>query len=212
MGFEYLGLLFIVSSVLCLVGFYKYSYFTSVGYGFAVAGIGISLIMLCLMKQFRAETPHYIMFALLVIYGFCKAWFLLIRDKNLAELQALKETMAKEKKISIVTKVVAWLLVSVLYVVQASPLFFSVKNGGFASGWTIVGIIISVIGILAAIVGDLLVRRLSPLGEMLFWTGVLVSSLDALQGFGQWALALIGYLYIGFFIFNKVKRSGLSAK
>jgi phi LC3 family holin len=69
MGFEYLGLLFIVSLVLCLVGFYKYSYFMSVGYGFAVAGIGISLIMLCLMKQFRAETSHYIMFALLVILG-----------------------------------------------------------------------------------------------------------------------------------------------
>ena len=46
MGWEYLWILLIVSAVLCAVGFHKYVYFLSIGYGFAVAGIGAALMIL----------------------------------------------------------------------------------------------------------------------------------------------------------------------
>ena len=37
MGWEYLWILAVVSAVLCAVGFYKFVYFLSIGYGFAIA-------------------------------------------------------------------------------------------------------------------------------------------------------------------------------
>ena len=41
---------------------------------------------------------------------------------------------------------------------------------------------------------------------MLFWTGVVVSGIGALQGVGQWVLALIGYLGIVFVMFSGARR------
>ena len=226
MGWEYLGLLFVVCLFLCLAGFYKYVYFISVGYGFSVAGIGASLTMLCLMKQFRAETQHYLLFAVLIIYGLRLASFLMIRETNKAYRATLQEAMGKEKRIPILTKVVTWIFVSALYVVQTSPAFFAVKNGGFASSWTVAGIVICVLGVVIETIADLqksaqkkkrpdmvatkglyrIVRCPNYFGEILFWTGVLVSSLDMLKGFGQWAMALIGYICIVFIMFNGAKR------
>jgi hypothetical protein len=43
---------FVVAAVLCAIGFYKYVYFLSIGYGFAVAGIGVALLVL-----FRGQMP-----------------------------------------------------------------------------------------------------------------------------------------------------------
>ena len=51
-----------------------------------------------------------------------------------------------------------------------------------------------------------LVRCPNYLGEMVFWTGVLVSGIDALQGVGQWVMALIGYVGIVFVMFSGARR------
>ena len=40
MPWSLLGIILIVCAVLCAVGFYKFVYFLSIGYGFAVAGGG----------------------------------------------------------------------------------------------------------------------------------------------------------------------------
>ena len=49
MEWALLGILFAVCAALCAVGFYKFVYFLSIGYGFAVAGGGIAvLVMYCL--------------------------------------------------------------------------------------------------------------------------------------------------------------------
>ena len=42
MPWTLLGILLAVCAVLCAVGFYKFVYFLSIGYGFAVAGGGLS--------------------------------------------------------------------------------------------------------------------------------------------------------------------------
>lgn len=51
-----------------------------------------------------------------------------------------------------------------------------------------------------------LVRCPNYLGEMVFWTGVLVSGIGALQGIGQWIMALIGYVGIVFVMFSGARR------
>ena len=64
MGWNYLLIFFIISLVVCLVGFYKYVYFLSIGYGFAVAGIGVALAVMSLLGIFDATVAHYIFFLL----------------------------------------------------------------------------------------------------------------------------------------------------
>lgn len=50
------------------------------------------------------------------------------------------------------------------------------------------------------------VRCPNYLGEMIFWTGVLVSGVNVLEGAGQWILALIGYIGIIFVMFSGARR------
>ena len=46
MGWQQLGILFGVCAVLCAVGFYRFVYFLSIGYGFAIAGGAIAVALL----------------------------------------------------------------------------------------------------------------------------------------------------------------------
>jgi len=227
MGWNYLLIFFIISLVVCLVGFYKYVYFLSIGYGFAVAGIGVALAIMSLLGVFDATVAHYIFFILFVVYGIRLSGFLLIRElKNAAYRKTLKEATGEEKGMPIFVKVTIWLCVSVLYVAQTSPVYFRMYNGGEVSGFLWVGIIISVCGILLEAWADQqksaqkkvrpdmvateglykIVRCPNYFGESLFWTGVFVSSLDTLCTVGQWLAAIISYICIVFIMFNGAQR------
>lgn len=227
MGWNYLLIFFIISLVVCLVGFYKYVYFLSIGYGFAVAGIGVALAVMSLLGIFDATVAHYIFFLLFVIYGIRLSGFLLVRElKNAAYRKTLKEATGEEKDIPMFVKVSIWLCVSVLYVAQTSPVYFRMYNGGEVSGFLWAGIIISVCGILLEAWADQqksaqkkvrpdmvameglykIVRCPNYFGEILFWTGVFVSSLDTLCTLGQWLSAIIAYICIVYIMFNGAQR------
>ena len=208
MLWDYLSILFIISMVLSLVGFYRYEYFTTIGRGFAIAGIGVALFTLNLMRAYDATWPNYVMFALLILYGIRLAIFSLIGE---VEKQREKDRM------SVVTKVVTWLVVSVLSAAQASPLLFTVEGEyGYYPGfcmWT--GMILAVAGFVAEILGDLkknwkigLPISLKEIGTLVFWLGILFSSLDYLHGFAEFIIALLSYVGIVAAIVwkQKVKR------
>ena len=227
MGWNYLGIFFIISLVLCLVGFYKYVYFLSIGYGFSVAGIGVALAVMSLLGVFEASLAHYILFILFVVYGIRLSGFLLIRElKNVAYRKTLKEATGEEKGMPMFVKVSIWLCVAVLYVAQTSPVFFRMLNGGAVSAFIWAGIIISICGIGLEAWADeqksaqkkvrpdmvatqglyKIVRCPNYLGEIIFWTGILVSSLDILTGAGQWITAIVAYICIVFVMFNGAQR------
>jgi steroid 5-alpha reductase family enzyme len=227
MGFEYLWILLTVSGVLCAVGFYKYVYFISIGYGFAVAGIGFALAIMSIMGIFHAGIPHYILFLLFIVYGLRLSSFLIIREtKNIAYRKTLKVVSGDEANMRIIVKAVIWVCVSVLYVAQTSPVFFIIYNGGKSSTVTWAGIGICMVALIIESVADRqkskqkrirsdmvamgglykIVRCPNYFGEILFWTGVFVSSLDILRGWGQWLTAAIAYVCIVYIMFSGAQR------
>jgi len=51
-----------------------------------------------------------------------------------------------------------------------------------------------------------IVRCPNYLGEMIFWTGVLISGFGAVSGIGQWIVVLVGYIGIIFVMFSGARR------
>lgn len=227
MGWNYLGIFFALSLVVCLCGFKKYVYFMSIGYGFSVAIIGVAMAVMSLMGIFPAGLAHYIQFALFFIYGFRLSGFLLIREiKNAAYRKTLAEATGDESKMPIFVKVIMWLTMGVLYTAQTSGVAFRLFNGCESSAIQWIGIAISAFGIGLETVADQqksaqkakrpdmvateqlnrIVRCPNYFGEILFWTGVTVSALDILNGAGQWITVIIAYILIVFIMFNGAQR------
>lgn len=227
MGWNYLGIFFVLSLLVCLCGFKKYVYFMSIGYGFSVAVIGAAMAVMSLMGIFPAKLPHYILFALLVVYGFRLSGFLLIRElKNAAYRKTLKEATGDESRLPFFVKVAMWLCMGVLYVAQTSPVAFRLFNGAEVSVCLWIGIVICICAIALESAADQqksaqkakrpdmvakeglykMCRCPNYFGEILFWTGLTVSSLDVLQGPGQWITVIIAYILIVFIMFNGAQR------
>ena len=224
----HLGIFFGLSLLVCLCGFKKYVYFMSIGYGFSVAIIGAAMAVMSLMGIYPAVgLAHYLQFALFVIYGFRLSGFLLIRElKNAAYRKTLAEATGDESKMPIFVKVAMWLTMGVLYTAQTSGVAFRLFNGAEGTICQWIGIAISLFGIILEAVADQqksaqkakrpdmvateqlykIVRCPNYFGEILFWTGVTVSSLDILTGIGQWITVIIAYILIVFIMFNGAQR------
>ena len=224
----HLGIFFALSLLVCLCGFKKYVYFLSIGYGFSVTVIGLAMAVMSIMGLYGGvSVAHYIQFALFAIYGFRLSGFLLIREiKNASYRKTLAEATGDESKMPIFVKVVMWLMVAVLYVAQTSGVAFRLFNSAETSVLQWVGIAVSVFGIVLEAVADQqkskqkaerpdmvatkqlykIVRCPNYFGEILFWTGVTVSALDALSGVWQWVTVLLAYVCIVYIMFNGAQR------
>ncbi|MDD6888454.1 MAG: DUF1295 domain-containing protein [bacterium] len=227
MGWELIWIPFVVALAASCMGFRKFVYFMSIGYGMAVAAIGVAFGVLSAAGVFQAGAAHYILFALLVVYGFRLSGFLLIRElKNAAYRKTLQQAASDEKRMPVFVKAAMWICVAALYVAQTSPVFFRMYNGGAVSALVWVGIAVSAGGLLLEAVADKqksaqkavnpdkvamaglyrVVRCPNYLGEIIFWTGLVLSSLDTLRTAGQWITVAIGYICIIIVMFNGAQR------
>ena len=165
MHWNLLGILYIVCAILCAVGFYKFVYFLSIGYGFAVAGGGIAIwIMNVLIPRAAGfvSAPWWIVLiqaVLFVIYGVRLSGFLLVRElKNVTfrKTDVAKDTLAKnnEKKMPIFVLATIWIFVSALYVMQVSPMLFRCFNGVDDIVVPVVGFVVSALGLILEAVAD----------------------------------------------------------
>lgn len=228
MPWSLLGILLAVCAVLCAVGFYKFVYFLSIGYGFAVAGGGIAVLVMALVLG--TEAPLWVLLiqaALFLAYGIRLSGFLLVREiKNAAYRKTLKEATGDEKKMPFFVLFTIWVCVAVLYTAQVSPMLFRVTNNTTGIIAPIVGFAISVLGLVLETVADnqksaqkkerpdmvatkglyKMCRCPNYLGEIIFWTGVFVTGVNAYATVGQWITAVLAYICIVYIMFNGAQR------
>ncbi len=232
MYWNLLLILFAVCAVACCVGFYKFVYFLSIGYGFAILAGGIATFIMALVAPTAAPIGILaIMEILFIAYGVRLSGFLLMRElKNVTfkKTDVAKDTLAKnkEKKMPVFVLATIWIFVSILYVTQVSPMLFRYANGSTDIIVPIIGVAISIFGLVLESIADIqksaqkkenpnsvatkglykIVRCPNYLGEITFWTGVFVSGLTTYRGFGQWAVAIFAYIAIVFIMFNGAQR------
>lgn len=228
MPWSLLGILAIVCAVLSAVGFYKFVYFLSIGYGFAVAGGGIAIFVMALINPTQA--PIWILLiqaALFVAYGVRLSGFLLVREiKSASYKKTFQEVSGDGKKMPFFVLFTIWVSVTVLYVAQVSPMLFRYDNGASDLVLPLIGIVISILGLVLESVADnqksaqkkvrpdmvateglyKLCRCPNYLGEIIFWTGVFIAGITAYATVGQWITAILAYVCIVYIMFNGAQR------
>ena len=215
-------LLFAAAMLISSMGFKKYVWFISLGYGFSIAGEGLLMAIL----YGKTLTPGTLICCLLfVIYGCRLGGYLAVREFKSV---SYNKNMTGEIKTDVPfgVKVSIWVTCAVLYVLQVLPVFYRLHNGSGSNVWTYIGAAVMLFGIVFESAADIqknaakkvnpkrfvdtglyrIVRCPNYLGEMIFWTGVLLSGIGALTGVGQWVMALIGYIGIIFVMFSGARR------
>lgn len=227
MPWSLLGILAIVCAILCAVGFYKFVYFLSIGYGFAVAGGGIAVLIMALVTG--TEAPLWVLLvqaALFLAYGVRLSGFLLVREIKSASYKKTFKEVSGEKNPPIFVLVSIWLSVTVLYTAQVSPMLFRVTNNVTGIILPIIGFVVSILGLVLESIADnqkseqkkvrpdmvatqglyKICRCPNYLGEIIFWTGVFISGINAYKTIGQWITAIIAYICIVYIMFNGAQR------
>ena len=232
MHWDLLLTLYITCAILCAVGFYKFVYFLSIGYGFAVAGGAVAILTMALSSP--TGTPIWISIIqalLFIVYGGRLAGFLLIREFNnvtFKKTDIAKETLSKSesKNPPIFVLVFIWIFVAALYVAQVSPMLYRYTNASTDVVVPVIGFAVSIFGLVLESVADKqkseqkkenpnfvatkklysIVRCPNYLGEITFWTGVFISGITAYQGAGQWIVAIVAYVAIVYIMFNGAQR------
>ncbi len=232
MSWSLLGIIYAVTAVLSSIGFYKFVYFLSIGYGLAVLGGGITVFVIYMTSN--SPSPLFIItleMLLFVIYGSRLSLFLIYRERKNAQFRktdVCKDTLSKnsEKKMPFFVLLVIWIFVSALYTMQVSPMLFRVVNGKKDILVPLIGMAVSITGIILESVADSqkskqkkqrpdmvatkglyrMVRCPNYFGEITFWTGVFISGITAYERAGEWIMAVIAYISIVYIMFNGAQR------
>ena len=217
-------LLLAAALVISAIGFKNYVWFISLGYGFSIAGEG--LLMLILFRQGLGWAAA-LCCLIFIAYGCRLGGYLAYRE---LKSSSYKKNMTGEIKdgntVPFGVKLAIWVTCALLYVLEVLPVFYRLANGAGVNTWFYVGMVVMVLGIALESAADWqknrakkvnprrfvdtglyrLVRCPNYLGEMLFWTGVVISGIGGVHGVGQWVLALLGYVGIIFVMFSGARR------
>ena len=215
--------LFVAAMVISSIGFKNYVWFISLGYGFSVAGEGI--LMLILYGE-RLQPGTILCCGLLILYGIRLGGYLAYRE---IKSGSYKKNMTGEIKdganIPFVVKSTIWLTCAALYVAQVSGVLYRLDGKADDNLWVYIGAGVMALGLILETASDMqksVAKRKNPkrfvdtglycivrcpnyLGEMIFWTGVVISAIGAVSGW-QWIVVAVGYVGIIFVMFSGARR------
>lgn len=213
-----------VALVASACGFKRYVWFISIGYGVAVAAIGVALLA---MFGARSGVAEVLQALLLVAYGYRLAGYLAYRElRSRSYNQKMKGEVKGNDSVTLGARLAIWGAAALLYACQTSPVLFRMAAHARTDVLLVVGLAVSAFGLAFETTADVqknaakrrnprrfvdtglfrIVRCPNYLGEMLFWTGVFVSGVGVYAGIAQWAAALVGYLGIVYVMFGGARR------
>ncbi len=204
---------FVVALVCCSIGFKRFVWFMSVGYGLASAGMGLTMLIVSLTKGFNFL---FVMQCILfMVYGIRLGGFLLVRELKNENYRKKMVEAGGDMSVPFFVSILMWLMMGAMYTCQSAGPIYRVLNGTESNIFLTIGIIISLIGIIIESLADKqkseakkknpnmpamdglykMCRCPNYFGEILFWTGSIISGIGALVG-KQWILAIVGYILI----------------
>lgn len=228
-----LGIMFAICVAVSAVGFKRFLWFITVGYGFSVVCCGIAIAVIFSVEGVLNVTS-LIACILFVIYGFRLGGFLLLREiRNPAYRKALSMDDRQQKEYPLVAKLSIWITVAVLYTFQTSGVAFVLNAKQYGSFFDcsvleIVGVAVMILGITLESLADAQkskYKKINPslpamnglykiqrcpnyCGEVLMWTGVFVFTMSAAPEleWWMWIFVVLGYLAITYIMLNGAKR------
>ena len=219
-------ILYIIVAIasVCLIGFKRYIWFISIGYGLSIATIGIMLLNLF----YNILNPIYVITCMILIcYGLRLASFLALREfKNKTYIKKMKNEIINRTKINITKKIIIWVSCVLLYFMMCSPIIYRFINNTGIDTCIIIGTIIAAAGVIIETVADIqktnqkktnpnifcknglykILRCPNYFGELVLWTGVFISGITALNSLGQWIVAFLGFIGIVYVMFSGTRR------
>ena len=216
-------LLFGICMLVSAIGFKNYVWFISLGYGFSIAAEGLAMLIMYGQDLTLGTAICCILF---ILYGCRLGGYLAIREFKSG---SYKKNMVGEikdgKTVPFGVKIAIWVTCALLYVTQVSGVFYRLENWVCDNALVFIGAVIMLLGVSLETAADIqknnakkinpkrfvdtglyrIVRCPNYLGEMIFWTGVLVCGIGAVSGW-QWIVVAIGYIGIIFVMFSGARR------
>ena len=216
-------ILFAVCMLVSAIGFKNYVWFISLGYGFSIAAEGLA--MLFLYRQ-GLTLGTIICCVLFILYGCRLGGYLAFRE---IKSGSYKKNMVGEIKdgkfVPFGVKIAIWVTCALLYVTQIGGVFYRIHNAVQDNVLVFIGAAVMLLGVSLETAADIqknkakkvnpkrfvdtglyrIVRCPNYLGEMIFWTGVLVAGIGAVTGW-QWIVVAIGYIGIIYVMFSGARR------
>ena len=216
-------ILFGICMLVSAIGFKNYVYFISLGYGFSIAAQGVAMMV---MYGQELTIGTIIACVLFVLYGLRLGGYLAIREFGKSSYKKNMQGEIKDgKTVPFGVKVAIWTSCAALYVTQISGVFYRLLNGAKDDVWVFIGAAVMLFGVSLETAADIqkneakkvnprrfvdtglyrIVRCPNYLGEMIFWTGVVIAGIGAVSGL-QWIVVAIGYIGIIFVMFSGARR------
>lgn len=223
----YLITLLVISFAVSAFGWIYFIYFFSIGYGFAISALSVTIAILF---HDVIKLPEILFLIVLFVYGVRLGLFLLFREKHSSSYKKILYPSGNPERKPVLMMLVIWISCALLYVGQVSPITFYLYNlcAGIAVSdcWVWVGLVMSALGVFVEIVADVqksaakkkndrrfvdtglyrIVRCPNYFGELLLWTGSFIICMGACCTFGQWIIAVLGYLGIVYVMFSGARR------
>ena len=224
---NYLLILLAVSMAVSGLGWIYFIYFFSIGYGFGVSALAVTIAIL--FKDV-ITIPTALLCAVMFVFGCRLGLYLLTREKRSAEYKKILYGPDAAKKKPLFVVIMVWIFCALLYVGQVSPVAFYLANK--ADGAQVneifpwIGAGMMALGVLLEAVADAqkaaakkvnpkrfvdtgvykIVRCPNYLGELVIWTGSFVVCFGACCSWWQWVIAAIGYIGIVYVMFSGARR------
>ena len=220
-------ILFVVALAISAIGFYRFVWFISLGYGFSMAGIGVTLlVMFGPVAQYTKQssdalTPVTVIMAiLLIVYGLRLGGYLLVRERRSASYQRMMKNEIKDGSgTNLVLKIVVWLSCALLYVCEASPLLFRLESHASTDAVAVIGMVIMLLGIVLESAADFTKNRYKRSHPNRFcdvglfrlvrcpnYLGEVLTCITAFSGIWQWLAAIGGWACIVWIMFGGARR------